>query len=910
VIADFRLPVADWKKSRGSEMTWLRLSVSRFMAQFRRRRLEEQLAEELAAHLEMLVEEKVRGGMTPEEARYAARREFGGVELTKENYRDQRGWPMLDALNQDLRYGLRMVAKNRGLSATVVTILALGVAANTTIFSLTNGVLLRRPAVHEPDTVMMVVTNNRARGWSRLPVSAPDYLAWREQNRVFESMAGAASGDFTLTGKGEPERLIGWRVSANYFRVLGVSAALGRAFLPGDDQPGHGNLVVLSHGLWERHFGSDPSIVGKNVAINGESRTVVGVLPTSFRLMSFFGDVWTPLIFTPDDSNASSLASRRNNFVFVFARLKPGVTSTSAQAEMSTIGRRLARSYPDTNQDLEIRVMSLQQYIVEDANVRPALTLLMGAVGFVLFIVCSNIAGLLLARNLSRQRELAIRTSLGARTLRIVRQLLVEAMLMGLGGGALGFLMSFGGTHFLRDSLNWNIWTRLMASEVVVDARVLAFALIASVLAALLFGLLPAFQAAKIDLNAALKEGGRSGSSGIGKHRARSSLVISEIAVSILLLVGAGLMIRATFDQVHANPGFDHQGVLTAGVSLTSKKYQQVEKQSHFFEQSIERLTHLPGAGVAAATSGLPLSGSPQVRFRIEGQATVAPDQEPMARRYVVSPDYFRALGIPLVQGRTFHASDRQGAPGVVLVNPIFVNRFLPGQAAVGQRISIERDQAGESQWSEIVGVVGDVNDWPGQLHYQPQIYECYLQQPVSTMTLVVKAGSDPAALASGLREAVWSVDKDQPVGDLEVMSKWVDEQFSGERLMGTLLASFAALALALAALGIYGVIAYSVAQRSHEIGIRMALGAEKGDVLRLVVRQGLAFAAVGVAIGLLGACVLPRLFEGMFQDFKVSSGMIFVITPLVVTGTALVACVLPAHRATKVDPKVALRHE
>ncbi len=813
-------------------------------------------------------------------------------------------------LLHDLRFGIRMLGRNPGFTAVAVITLALGIGANSTIFSLVSAILLQKPAVRDPDRVMMVQSTNRARGWDLQPVSAPDFLDWRSQSHSFEGMA-AADGEnaFSLTGSGNPERVTGTRVSANYFQVLGVSAALGRAFVQGEDQAGREHVTILSTRLWKSHFASDPSVIGKTVNLNGEPTTIIGVMPAWFSQTSFPSQIWIPLVF---DAKQLSETGRDSRFLYVYARLKPRVTIEQAQAEMAGMARRTERSHPKTDRGWGAHVLSLQEFEIEYTNTRQGIRFLMATVVFVLLIACANIAGLLLARGMARHRELAIRSALGAGRWRRVRQFLSESLLIAVGGGGLGLLLATWGIDFLRSALSWNIYIVQMASGLHLDQRTLEFTLIIAVGAVVFFGLAPALQASKPNVQSALKEGGRTGTGGTAGSKMRRAFVVAQISLALVLLTGTGLMINAVIAEYRANPGFDPTHLLTADVALPSPKYASPSRQAAFFIQVTERAQHLPGVVSAAAAANLPLTaGAGFIPFALEGQPPLAPDKRPRARFYIAGYGYLRTLKIPLIQGREFTTSDNAGAPPVAMVNQAFVRRFLPKGGALGQHISLYNDGQTQPAWQEIIGVAGDVKDFLGQAVDEPQIYVPYLQQPAAEMTLVVRTRSDPDALASALRGAVWSVDKDQPVGDVMTMSELVKATTGGgDGLMAVILGVFAGLALILSAVGIYGLVSYFVTQRTPEIGIRVALGADKRDVSRLVVGEGARLAGIGLVIGFALALPLPRLLASMFQGLPLTQTPIFVIVPIVLAGAAFVASFVPARRAARIDPMVALRQE
>jgi putative ABC transport system permease protein len=817
----------------------------------------------------------------------------------------------MTTLIQDLKYGLRMLAKNPGFTAVAVITLGLGIAANTAIFSVVSGVLLRKPPVRDPDRVMIVLSINRAKGWGdspEHPVSALDFLDWRNDSHTFEEMAAIAPwGDFTLTGHDEPEHVAGMRVSANFFHLLGVNPSLGRTFAAGEDEQGRDHVLILSYALWQTHFASDPSVVGKIVKLNGESYTVVAVMPAGFKLMAFSAQVWIPLVF---DSKQLGPAGRQSRSFYVFGRLKPEATGDQAQAEMATNSQRMELTYPEADKGWEARLISLQEFLIQDFSIRPALMMLMGTVGLVLLIACANIAGLLLARAAGRKHEIAVRSAMGARRWRLVRQFLSENILIAIAGAGVGLLLAWWGINILHAALSFNEWVKPLAFGI--DTPVLIFTISLSLLTVLLFGLVPALQVSRSDLYATLKEGGRTGDVGATRGKARRVFVVAEVALALVLLTGAGLMIKSFLETISANPGFNPRELLTAEVSLPTSKYGSPSQQAAFFKQVTEKLQNLPGSVSAVAAANLPLTAEAgTVPFRIEGQPATPPQERPQARYYAVGPDYLQTMEIPLTRGRAFTDFDNQSAPPVALVNEAFAVRFFPKEDAVGQHISVDTGNGVSSPWREVVGVVGNVKDWFGQPGFNPQLYVPYVQAPAAGMTLVVRTKGDPAALASAVRAAVGSVDKDQPLGNVMAMSQLIEARGeAGDRLMGELLAIFAGLALILAAVGIYGIIAHGVTQRAHEIGIRMALGAERGSVLRLVVGEGMRLAVFGLLIGFAFAYPLPRLFGAAFEGFSVHPSWIFVLAPSLVAIAALLASYIPARRATKVDPMEALRHE
>jgi len=893
-------------------MQQLRAFLVRLAAMFRKERRERELAQELESNLQFHIEDNLRAGMTPEEARRQALIRLGGLEQTKELYRDRSGLPGLETLLQDLRYAGRTLHKAPGFTTVAVLTLALGIGANSAIFSTISGILLRKPTVADPDRVMMLLSVSRSRGLedsTERPASAPDFLSWREQTRSFSGLAAMdAWHDYTFTGYGPPEHVMGMRVSANFFQLLGVAAAQGRTFLPGEDQPGREREVILSHGLWQRKFSADPAILGKTVDLDGQVCTVIGVMPASFNLWIFGAQAWTPLVFTP---NELSSEGRKLRSFFVVGRLAQGVTVRQAQAEISAIAERLENTYLEADKGWETALLSLQEFEVRDAKVRPALVLLMAAVGFVLLVACANIAGLLIARGSGRQQEIAIRAALGARRLRLVRQLLAENLLICAFGTGLGLLLAYAGIRVLRAAFSFN--------EVVAGIRfgldndVLMFTIALAILSLLVFGLAPALQLTKPSLQPALRESSRTGSAGKSRMRTRKLLVAGEIAVSLVLLTGAGLMIRLFQQKIRGDHGFNPRQLLTAEVALSSREYSDPLRQRAFFQQLIERVRGLPGVQAAAAASSLPTGlGTEALPFAIAGRPPLPESDRPRATYYIVTRGYFSTMGIPVLQGRSFANSDNAKAPPVVLVNRELARQFFPVGTPVGQHISLGSDSSGPPVWREIIGVVGNVDESVGQIAGHPQIYASYLQFPAPRMSVVARSATAVSALVPALRQAVWDIDQDQPVSNLMTMEQVMYSQGggAGSLIIGELLGIFAGLALVLATVGIYGVISYLVLQRTHEIGIRVALGAARDDILRLVWGEGARLAGFGLLLGVLGSAAVPRVLASAFQGFSVSPWLVFVTAVALIAFVALGACYIPARRASRVDPIMALRCE
>jgi predicted permease len=885
---------------------WSRLR-SWLDATLRRSRMESEMDAELRFHLEAYAEDLIRDGVAREEALRRARMEFGGIERVKEESREARGAKIMETMFQDLRYGLRVLRKNPGFTVVAVVTLALGIAVNAMMFSLVSAFLLRRPPGREPERVAVVTSVNPAPAFQAdaNPVSAPNYLAWRYASDVFADMA--ASDEYrtvNLTSRGQPEALRSAAASLNYFTVLGVSPQLGRTFSDGEDQPGRDHVVILSHELWERHFGYDASLIGRTIRLNRENYTVIGVMPASFHLMGLTPQLWTPLVLSAADQTA---AARKDRSLYLFARLKSGVSLEQARAEMVTLARRAEESFPEAEKGWSASVRTLPDFLIYSFGIRSALAVMMTTVGFVLMIACANVAGLLLARSAGRRKELAVRIALGAGRLRIVRQLLTEGLLIAFLGGSVGLLCAYWGINFVGTNLTFN--EAISAVPLRLDWNVLLFALAVSLVCAVLCGLAPALKASRTDINTNLKDENRGASSNRSHGRLRALLVTGEIALALFLLIGTGLLIRGIFLIEHQNLGFQADHLLTASLTLDTARYKDASQQALFVRDIIPRLQHIPGAQAVAVTSDLPASGPGKVALRIKDQPDLPANQQLSALDVVVTVDYFRAAGIPLLRGRTFTEMDNAAAPRVILVNQEFVHRHLQNQEPLGKQIRLDVSGA-TPEWSEIVGVVGNVKTYSEGTADDPEAYEPFLQRPVQSFSLMVRASSDPNSLASALRSAVALVDAELPLDRVMSMPALIERQKGGDVLFTRLLGGFAILALILAAIGIYGLIAYSVGQRMHEIGIRMALGAKSPDVLRMILREGMKMTAIGAAVGLAMALPLPKIFDTMFYGLHLREPRLFFIVPIAIFIVATLATYIPARRAMRVDPMVALRYE
>jgi len=809
---------------------------------------------------------------------------------------------------QDLRFAIRQFRKSLGFTAVAVITLALGIGANTAIFSVVNGVLLRPLAFKEADRLVRVWHVPPAKSFPGMPtfsVSAANYLDWERQNHVFAGMAIYSFHGFTFTGINKPEQVDACSATYGFFSTLGVQPELGRVFTPQEDQPGQSNVVVLSHRLWQEHFGSNPSVVGQNINLDGQSYLVAGVMPASFQFPEF-AQMWTPMAWTDKER-----AVRGEHHSVVVARLKPGVDLKQAQAEMNTISSRLEQQYPEDDKGCGAIVVPLHDDMVSD--VRPALLVLLGAVAFVLLIASVNVANLALARTFSRQKEIAIRTALGASSARVLRQILSESILLALAGGALGLTWAHAGIRlivaFLADKLPRSV-------EVGLDGKVLAFTIVVSLAAGILAGVLPALRLSRGNVSQSLKEGlGRTDADSSGGHRTRSVLVVAEVALSLILLVGAGLMIRS-FQSLHAvNPGFDPHNVLTMTPMVARAKFSDAAQQVRFFERVLQKVRALPGVEAAGVIDDVPLdNGGSHQPIAIEGRPLLPMSEQPEVDVRLASPGYMSALRIPVLRGRDINDGDLAGRPAVVLISESMARQFWPGEDAVGKRLTLTFSPAAVR---EVVGIVGDVK-LDGLDQKRPSTVLYYPQAQVSAgsdwhsfpMVLAVRAASNPAGMVSAVSNAVHDVDREIPLRDIMTMDDMVANSLTQQRFNTLLLGAFAALALLLAAVGIYSVLSYSVKRRVREIGIRLALGARLRDVLRMVVFEGMRPTLIGVLIGAAGALALGRVMSGLIYAVKPTDPLTFLAVAVLLSMIALLASIIPAYRAMKVDPMAALRYE
>jgi putative ABC transport system permease protein len=741
----------------------------------------------------------------------------------------------------------------------------------------------------------MVLRETKLPQFPEFSISPGNFLDWQKQNTVFEKLAAIQNSAYNFTSDAtDPERLRGARVSAGLFEMLGATPALGRTFREDEDQPGQ-NLAILSSALWKRRFGADPNIIGQAISLSATSYTVIGVMPPTFQFPDRDTELWTPVGFSA--AQAQQLGS---HYLSVIGRLNPGVTLAQAGTEMSAIAGRLAEQYSGTNAGWDVNIVPMQEYDVRD--IKPALLILLGAVALVLLIACANVANLLLARGTARQKEIAIRTALGASRWRIARQLLTESVLLALAGGVVGLLLALWGTGLLLALAPEDL---PRVKDVALDGGVIAFTLSVTLLTGIIFGLAPAWQASRPNLNETLKEGGR-GTTG-GHHRVRGSLVVTEVALALVLLVGAGLLIRSFYRLRQVNPGFNTRNAMAVTVSLPGKKYAQPDQLAAFYTQLIEKVAGLPGVVATGASQTLPIQGDYLLGFNIQGRPPAGPGEDKSTNYYAVTPDYFKSMGIQLIRGRVFTDQDRKDSPRVAIINEEMAKRYFPDEDPIGKGINVTN---GPETFREIVGIVGDVKQYGLAQATTLQTYEPFLQNPFSGMTLVVRSENNPAALTSAIRAQVLSIDKDQPIARTRALEQIVSDSVAKQRFAMLLLGTFGAVALVLAAVGLYGVMSYAVTQRTHELGIRMALGASTGNVLKLVIGQGMTLALVGVGIGVGGALALTRLMANLLFATGATDPVTFVGISVLLAGVALAACFVPARRATRVDPMVALRYE
>ncbi|HEX7330802.1 MAG TPA: ABC transporter permease [Pyrinomonadaceae bacterium] len=811
----------------------------------------------------------------------------------------------MDSIIKDIRYGARGLWKHPGFTAIVVITLALGIGASTAIFSVVDSVLLRRLPYRTAERIVAIPEFGKE--GKRGQVTSANFLDWRAQNTVFEHLTAIKTTTANLALSDQAERIDLAQTNANFFDVFGITPQYGRLFIPTDEQAGHEPVVVVSHSLWQRRFGSDPSLVGKPITLDGTNYTVIGIAPPDFRYPNKT-ELWLPpLRLVPELFPGQDVTqTRRMGYLAAVALLKPGVSVQQAAAEMETITARLRQQYPDSNTTRFNRVVSLHQELVGDTN--KLLWLLLGAVTFVLLIGCANVANLLLASGAARQKEIAIRTALGASRWRVMRQLFTESTMLALAGGAVGLLVAFWGLAAITKLLPAD-FPRL--NEIQIDLRILGFTFAASVLTGIIFGLAPALQISRADVQDAMKETGRGASGSRRQSRFRQALIVAEVALSVVLLAGAGLLFRSFLRLQSVDAGFSSEQVLTARLTPAGPNYREDSDFAKFYTQVLEKLNNLPGVEDAGLINTLPLDKGPTSGFRVEGRPVTTPDKWPSVNYRVVSADYFSAMSIPVLQGRGYTDRDRENATRVMIVNQKLARDIFPNEDPIGKRITFGNvDSNQQPVWWEIVGVVANVRSLELREEPAPELYFSVLQDFWPNLSIVVRSSVDPASLSGSLRQIVNEVDKSVPVSSVKTMDHLVSESITQPRFNLFLLGLFGGVAMLLSAAGIYGVTAYSVTQRTHELGIRLALGAQVSDVLKMILGQGMAVIGIGVVLGLVAAFVLMRLLRSLLFGVGENDPLTFVAITLVLLLVALIACYIPARRATKVDPLVALRYE
>ncbi len=878
-------------------MRWFSKVALRLRSLFRKGRVEQELTEELRFHLEKLIEEKVGKGMTPEEARYAALREIGGVEQIKEECRDMRRVTYIENFLQDVRYGLRQLRRSPGFTAVAVLTLALGIGANTAIFTLVNAAILKPLPYPHPDRLVVLGARAPKKPQNDLTLVRPsEFLEWRNHAQSFASVVLMQAIPVNTQGQDGAEQIAGLWTTSELFRVFGFAPVLGRAFTDQETHPGENNVAILSHGYWQSRFGADPKVLGKTINLNGQPTTLIGVMPAGFRVATLDTDVYLPMPLDPAKPEAVGSRSFQ-----CYGRLRPGVTVSSAQAEMTVIENQLTHLYPSFLEGWGVTVLDLHDYLAQQS--RPALLTLLGVVAFVLLIACANLASLLLTRGIGRRSELAVRASLGAGRLRLVQQLVVESVLLSAAGGGGGLVFGLWASRLLL-LLAKHAVSLGQLEQIHLDVHVLAFTMSLSLLTAILFGVMPAWQASRFDLQGALKEQGRGASDHRGQRRLRAALVVGEVALSVVLLVGAGLLLRTFSRLLRVNLGFEPEHALTARMLVTGDRAQR----SNLGEHILDRVEVLPGVRAAGTIQFLPLGGwANRGPFHFVGEPDPAPAENLQTDVAVVSRGYFAAMGIPVLQGRPFTKQDTFDSPRVAVVSESFMKKYLPQSDPLGHHII--------GDWSNpaptgIVGVVGDIRQDGLTTEPRPTVYLAQVQSPGYITYVVVRTAGQPEQLAAAIRHAVQKVDNNQPVTAIEGMEQYVSAELARPRLYMTLLGTFASLALVLAVIGLYGLMAYTVTQRTHEIGVRMALGAERRQISWLIMGRGLVLVLVGVALGMAGALALTRLLPIILYGVSATDPFTFAGVAIFLVSVAMAACYIPARRATKVEPMVALRYE
>jgi predicted permease len=872
---------------------------------FPRYRRYDDLAVSIQEHLEERTEELMEGGMTRDEATQKARREFGNVTVIAERSRQVWQSPMLESIWADVRFALHQLRKAPGFAITAILTLALGVGATTAIFSVVKAVLLNSLPYKDPDRLVAVWTANDARDGKPHPSTAADFAAWKQRSGVFEDLAPSYDNERTLTGQGAPQLLIGYAVSANYLRILDVEPQVGRLYNDEEDRPGGPQVALLSDSLWRATFHADPEIVGKAITLDGSPFTVLGVMPPRFNYPSSV-QVWTPAAISP-----AAFDDYDHTYVRILGRLKPGVSLAEAQKAANAVEAQLAVAHPNTDSGNRVVLVSLQEQLVGD--IRKPLLLLMAAVTLVLLIACANTAGLALARDAERQKEIAVRLALGATRLRLLRQFVTESLVLAVIGGAIGLPLAFAGTHFLlmlfpNDVANLDI---PKLTQIPMDRGVFLFAFAITLLTAVLSGIAPVLKAMRTRADSAMTDNARGSTASRRSNRSRNAIVISEVALSLILLTAAGLVVASFERVVNADLGFQPDHVLSLEVLLPANRYPQADqtKMRVFVREVTRRLNTLPGVKPAGATDYLPLSGFWGITsFLRRGEAPPKQGQEPEADDRAITPGYLRAMGIPLIRGRNFTEDDRAGSQQVVMVNQTFATQFYKGKDPVGEELNL--GTADKPDWWRIVGIVGDVKAFGQDQPTHADIYRPFDQHPVPLVAFTIRTETNPEAMTKAAEQTLWSVDPDLPVFKAISMDVLADQSRAVRRASSVLVSAFAVLALLLACIGIYGVMAYSVTQRTQEIGVRMALGARRADVLRLILGLGLRLTTIGVLIGLVGAFVSTRLMASLLFEISAASPLALCLPAALLIAVTVLAAYLPARRAASIDPMRALRAE
>jgi putative ABC transport system permease protein len=873
-------------------MDRIRTVLSRFAALFGKQKRDADLDEELRSHIDFAVEENLKRGMSMKDARTAALKEFGGMTQTKETYRVLRGLPILETLANDLRFGLRQLVKSPAFALTAILTLALGIGATTAIFSVVKAVLLAPLPYNNPGRIVAVWTANAAQGGQPLPSTAGDFAIWKQRSGVFEDLAPSYDNEQTLTGQGSPQFLIGYAVSASYLRILGVAPQLGRLYTDQEDSAGGPKLALLSDHLWRATFHSDPSIVNKAITLDGNAYTVLGVMPPGFNYPSSV-EIWTPSNIAP-----SAYDDFSHTYIRILGRLRPGVTLAQAQKTLNDVEAQVATEHPQTDSGNRVVLVPLREQL--DGDIRKPLLILMGAVGLVLLIACANTAGLALARNAERQKEIAVRLALGATRRRLLRQFVTESLLLAVIGGAGGILLALAGTHFLlglfpNEVANLNI---PKVTEIPMDRGVLLFAFAITLLTAFLFGIVPVVKGMRTEAGAAMKDSARGNTNTRRSNRSRSAVVMSEVALSLMLLTGAGL-------------GFRPEHVLSMQLFLPPDRYPSTDpaKRRQFIEGVEKRLSALPGVKSVGTINFLPLSGFwGTTSFLLRGQAPPKNGQAPEADNRIITPGYLQTMGLPLLRGRNFTDADHAGGLQVAMINQVMAKQYFAGKDPLGEQLNL--GTADKPDWWQIVGITGDVKAFGQDQPTHADIYRPFDQLPFPLVAFTMRTETDPALMVKSAEQALWSVDPDLPVLKAIPMNLLASQTLAVRRASAALFSAFAVLALVLACIGIYGVMAYAVTQRRQEIGVRMALGARRSNVLRMMMGFGFRLALYGVVIGLIGAFALTRLLQSLLFEVNAMNPLVFSIAALVLVAVSTAASYLPARAAASIEPMQALRTE